>query len=165
MHNQIGMQLKVLVAIDFNAPALWAANYAVKLAARMKLPLIFLGVLPPEMAERESGQGYYPTNIPAAYRQRLEEVVRLAQREEVNLEVFVSSGSFFEETQHFLTGPQRFKFCILGLPPEASSEAMDPLATALKELRRSFTGEILLVREQGKLAPLSEIEQRLQGRK
>ena len=157
------MQLKVLVAIDFSAPAPWAANYAVKLAARLKLPLIFLGVLPPEM-DHESN-GLIPANIPADYRQRLEEVVRLTQEEEVNLEIFLSSGSFFEEIRHFLSGPQRFQFFILGIPPEAFSEAMEPLTTALKGLHRSFTGEILLVREQGKIARLSEFEQRFQGRK
>ena len=159
------MQLKVLVAIDFNTPAPWAANYAVKLAARLKLPLIFLGVLPPEMADHDSGNDLIPANIPAGYRQRLEELVRLAQAEEVSLEIFLSSGSFFEEIHHFLSGPQRFQFFILGLPPEASSEAMEPLTTALRGLHRSFTGEILLVREQGKIARLSEIEQRFQGRK
>ena len=157
------MQLKVLVAIDFSAPAPWAANYAVKLAARLKSPLIFLGVLPPEMDHEANG--FIPANIPADYRQRLEEVVRLTQEEKVNLEIFLSAGSFFEEIRHFLSGPQRFQFFILGMPPEVSSEAMETLTTALKGLYRSFTGEILLVREHGKIARLSEFEQRFQGRK
>ena len=51
------MQLKVLVAIDFSAPAFWAANYAVKLAARLKSPLIFLGILSPDMTAHDSISG------------------------------------------------------------------------------------------------------------
>jgi hypothetical protein len=159
------MQLKVLVAIDFSAPAPWAANYAVKLAARLKSPLIFLGVLPAGLADHDAGSSLVPAAIPEAYRQRLEEVVRLTQVEGVSLEIFLSAGSFFEEIRHFLSGPERFQFFVIGVPSEAPSEAMEPLTSALKGLHRSFTGEILLVREQGKIARLTEFDQRLQGRK
>jgi hypothetical protein len=159
------MQSKVLVAIDFCAPAFWAGHYAVKLAARLKSPLIFLGILPPEMVDHNSGSSIIPADIPEEYRQRLDEVVRLTQKEGVSLEIFLSSGQFFEEIRHFLSGLERFQFFVIGVPQETCSEAMEPLTTALKGLHRSFTGEILLVREQGKIASLSEFDQRLQGRK
>ena len=95
------MQLKVLVALDFSAPAFWAAHYAVKLAARLKSPLIFLGILPPEMADHDSGSSIIPADIPENYRQRLEEVVRLTQKEGVSLEIFLSSGTILCRNQPF----------------------------------------------------------------
>jgi hypothetical protein len=159
------MQSKVLVAIDFQNPALWAANYAVKLAARLKCPLIFLGVLPPEMADPASGESLIPAEISGSYRQQLEDVVRQSQEEGVNLEIFLSAGSFLDEICHFWGGPERFQFFVIGVPQVVPPEVMDPLAAALKGLHRSFTGEILLVREQGKIAHLAGFDQRLQGRK
>jgi hypothetical protein len=159
------MQSKVLVAIDFHNPALWAAHYAVKLAARLKCPLIFLGVLPPGTADSSSGESLIPADIPESYRQQLEVVVRQSQKERVSLEIFLSAGSFFDEIRHFLSGPERFQFFVIGVPQDAPTAVMEPLATALKGLHQSFTGEILLVREQGKIAHLAGFDQRLQGRK
>jgi hypothetical protein len=159
------MQPKVLVAINFHAPAPWAADYAVKLAARVQCPLIFLGVLPPGMADSAVGAGLIPANIPETYRQRLEEVVRQSQEEGVNLEIFLVPGSFFDEIRHFLSGPARFKFLVIGVTQEALPENMEAFAAALKELHRLFAGEILLVREQGRIARITEFDQPPQGRK
>jgi nucleotide-binding universal stress UspA family protein len=159
------MQPKVLVAIDFHAPAPRAANYAVKLASRLMCPLIFLGILPPGMADPSIGSGLNPADIPEAYRQRLEEVVRQSQAEGASLEIFLAAGSFFDEISHFLSGPDRFQFLVIGVPQEAASEKMPAFMAALKELHRLFAGEILLVREQGRIAQITEFDQRLQGRK
>jgi nucleotide-binding universal stress UspA family protein len=159
------MQPKVLVAINFHAPAPWAADYAVKLAARLQCPLIFLGVLPAGMADPALDAGLIPADIPDIYRQRLEEVVRQSQKEGVKLEIFLSPGSFFNEISHFLSGPARFKFLVIGMPQGTLPEDMEAFAAALKELHRVFTGEILLVREQGRIAQITEFDQRPQGRK
>lgn len=159
------MQPKVLVAINLHAPVHWAADYAVQLAARLQCPLIFLGVLPPGMAGSSADAGLIPANIPAAYRPHLEEVIRQSQQEGVNLEIFLAPGSFFAEINYFLSGPTRFKFLVIGEPQEARPEEMEIFAAALKELHRVFTGEILLVREQGRIARLTEFDQRPQGRK
>ncbi len=158
------MQQKVLVALDFRAPASWAVGYAIKLAARLKFPLVFMGVVPSGSADL-AGSGVIPGKLDEAHKQRLEHVVRQCQEEGVGLEIFLSSGPFFREISRLLDSPADFKFLVMGVPQGAPMVEMEAFSAALKDLHRLFRGEILLVREQGKIARLSDLEQRNHGRK
>ena len=96
------MQQKVLVAVDFQAPAVWAVGYAVKLAARLKFPLVFMGVVPAGGEGSLPGGRLLSERLDEAHKQGLEDVVQQCQEEEVSLEIFFSSGPFFQEISHFL---------------------------------------------------------------
>lgn len=159
------MQQKVLVALDFAAPAPWALHYAVKLAARLKCPLVFMGVASPDGADLAAGGGVLPERLDEAHQQRLEYVVRQCQDEGVGLEILLAFGSFFHEVSRLLDSPGNFKFLVMGVPRGAPVMEMEAFSAALQELHRLFGGEILLVREQGKLARLDDLEQRSPGRK
>jgi hypothetical protein len=159
------MQQKVLVAIDFRAPASWAVGYAVKLAARLKFPLVFMGVVSSGGDDLAAGGGLLPERLDEAHKQRLEHVVRQCQEEGVSLEIFLSSGPFFREISQLLDSPGNFKFLVMGVPQGAPLMEMEAFSAALKDLHRLFRGDILLVREQGKIARLADLEQRNQGRK
>jgi hypothetical protein len=159
------MPQKVLVAVDFQAPALWAVGYAVKLAARLKFPLVFMGVVPAEGEGSLPGGRLLSERLEEAHQQGLEDVVRQCQEEGVSLEIFFSSGPFFQEIRHFLDSPGNFKFLVVGVPQDVPFGEMEAFSAALKDLHRRFPGEILLVREQGKLARLTDLEPRHQGRK
>lgn len=159
------MRKKVLVAEDFQAPASWAVGYAVKLAARLRSPLVFMGVAPPGNTDPDGGSSLIPENLDEASRQRLESVVRQCQEEGVDLEIFLASGRFFQEISRLLESTKHFRFMVVGVPCSASARELEAFSGALKELRRLFPGEILLVREQGKLTRFSDLKPRQQGRK
>lgn len=153
------MQPKILVALDFFAPPSGAVGYAIGLAARLGLPLVFMGVVSQGGDDRTEGGDSSPDHLEEAHKQRLEHVVRQCQEEEVVLEILLSSGPFFREICRVSGSVENYQFLVVGVPQGMSTLEMMEFSTALKELRRCFRGEILLVREQGKVARLSYLEQ------
>lgn len=132
------MQPKVLVALNFRMPTSWAVVYAVKLAARLRFPLVFMGVVNAGGADWAASGGSIPENLDEAHKQRLEHVVRQCQEEGVVLEIFLSSGPFFHEIGQLLDSLGNFKFLVVGVPKEASALEMEGFSAALKDLRRRF---------------------------
>ncbi len=159
------MQPKVLVAIDFRAPTPWAAGYAVKLAARLKFPLVFLGVAAVAGPEPALGGGLLPQDLDEVHRRRLEGVVQQCQEEGVGLEIFFAAGPFFQQVSQLLDSAGNYQFLVVGVPQGAPPKEMEDFSRSLKDLRQRFRGEILLVREQGKIAQLTDLEAHLQRRK
>ncbi len=159
------MQQKILVAMDFQTPAPWAVDYAVKLAARLHFPLVFLGVAAFAGGDPAELGGLIPEDLDKASKQRLNRVVQHCQEEGVGLEVFLASGAFFQEISRMLASPGNFAFLVVGVPRDASAREAKAFSEALKDVRRFFPREILLVREQGKLAQFHDWEPSKQGRK
>lgn len=160
------MPHKVLVAVDFDTPAPWAWQYAVQLAARLKLPLAFLGVVVPASgADQEPGEGIYPEGLAEGPKRQLQEVVQQCQKEGVGLEIFLTEGSFFQELKRLVNSAGNFKFLVMGAPRTASLPEMGAFSEAVRELHRHFSGEILLVREQGSVTRLDDLGPRKEGRK
>jgi hypothetical protein len=153
------MQPKVLVAIDFRTPASWAVVYAVNLAARLKFPLVFMGVASAGDADLAGSGGAIPENLHEAHKRHLEDVVRQCQEEGVVLEIFLSAGPFFQEIGRVVDSSGNFQFLVVGVPQGAPAREMEVFLSALKEWHRRFRGEILLVREQGKVARLADLQQ------
>jgi len=152
------MHPKVLVALDFLTPAPWAVGYAIKLAARLHLSLVFMGVVSTGGADWMESADSSPENLAEAHKQRLEHVVRQCQEEGVVLEILLSSGPFFQEIGQVLDSSENFQFLVVGAPQEAPALEMEGFSAAMRDLRRRFRGEILMVREQGKVAQLAEWE-------
>lgn len=153
------MQPKILVALDFLAPAPWAVGYAIRLAARLHLPLVFMGVVSGGDGAWMQSDNPRPDNLAEAHKQRLEHVVRQCQEEGVVLEILLSSGPFFQEIGQVLDSSKNFRFLVMGAPQDAPAQEMEGLSAAMKDLRQRFPGEILLVREQGKVARFADGEQ------
>jgi hypothetical protein len=153
------MQPKVLVALDFLAPAPWAVGYAIRLAARLHLPLVFMGVVSAGDAEWMGSGDSSPENLEETHKQRLEHVVRQCQEEGVVLEILLSSGSFFQEIGQVLDSSDIFRFLVMGAPQETPTLEIEGFWAAMKDLRQRFWGEILLVRDQGKVARFADMEQ------
>ncbi|MBI4643978.1 MAG: universal stress protein [Deltaproteobacteria bacterium] len=159
------MQPKILVALDFLAPAPWAVGYAIRLAARLHLPLVFMGVVSAGGAAWTEGGDSSPENLEEAHKQRLEHVVRQCQEEGVVLEILLSSGPFFQGISQVLDSSDNFRFLVMGAPQETPALETEGFLAAMKDLHQRFRGEILLVREQGKVARLADWEQPNRGRK
>ncbi len=154
------MQNRVLVAIDMQSPAVWAALYGVQLAARLKSPLALVVIA---AADQPQAPEISLAALKEEQRAWLEKFMAQCRQEGVSPEIFFVRGAFLEELPRFLGAQAGVQFIVLGLPRDLKKD-QQPLFAALKDLRRSFGGEILLVREKGEIARLSDYPWQNPGR-
>jgi hypothetical protein len=147
------MQKRVLLAIDLDQPATWAASYAVQLAARLQLGLVLVAVFPPPAGARDDGEATLE-GLNEEQRLWLGQVRERCQQEGVAMEIFISSGPFCEEVLRFAQAQSCLRFVIMGTSGRGGSLAC---SDALKTLQEQFAGEVLLVRGQGKIIRLEEL--------
>ncbi len=148
------MKKRVLLAIDLDTPDSRAASYAVQLAARLKLSLVLMAVLPPRAGD--------PGDLSLSGLQDeqslwLGKVRERCQPEGVDLEIFVAAGLFCEEVLAFARAQSALQFIILGWPEDLHREPYPGCVAALKSLDRQVDGEILLVRAPGKVTRLMDL--------
>ena len=149
------MKKRVLLAIDMAAPAVWAASYAVQLAARLELSLAVMAVFPVKPGSLANGE-ISPEVLEEDTRLWLGKVRERCQQEGVPMEIFVSSGPFGEEVLRFSNSESSVQFIIMGLAGDFPQGGME-CSPLLKSLHQQFEGEVLLVRVQGKVARLADI--------
>src|SRR5512139_1201924 len=145
------MKKRVLLAIDLEAPASWAASYAVQLAARLELSLILMAILAPHRRQSAAAkQSLSMAELREEQRLWLGKIRERCQQEGVEVEIFISAGSFCREVLRFARAQSALQFIIMGFPGDARAGGLDCPPPALHDLRRQLEGEILLVRGQGK---------------
>jgi nucleotide-binding universal stress UspA family protein len=149
------MKKRVLLAINMEAPARWAAPYAVQLAARLSLSLAVMAVFPPKPGSLANGE-ISPEVLEEDTRLWLGKVRERCQQEGVPMEIFVSSGPFYEEVLRFSNSQSSVQFIIMGVAGDFPKERME-CSPLLESLHQQFEGEVLLVRVQGKVARLADI--------
>lgn len=159
------MKKRVLLAIDLEAPVSWAASYAVQLAARLDLSLILMAILPPPRRPAAAArQALSLAELREEQRLWLGKIREHCQQEGVEVEIFISAGSFCQEVQRFAQAQSALPFIIMGFPGEAQAGGQKCTPAALQNLRRELEGEILLVQGQGKLMRLTDDAEQQQGR-
>jgi nucleotide-binding universal stress UspA family protein len=155
-HVRMDMKKRVLLAIDLEAPDSWAASYAVQLAARLGLSLILMAILAPP---RQPTAAAPPTLSLAELREDqrlwLGKIRERGQQEGVEVEIFISAGSFCQEVQRFARAQSALPFIIMGFSEEFQAGGQGCTPAALQNLRRELEGEILLVQGQGKVMRLT----------
>jgi hypothetical protein len=156
------MKKRVLLAIDMEWPATWAASYAVQLAARLELSLVVMAIFPLGQGGREEKGEISLEDLQEDQRLWLGQVRERCQQEGVPVEIFVSSGSFYEEVLRFSHSQSAMQFIVMGLdsPPSGPLLCSPPL----KSLYQEFEGEVLVVRGQGKVMRLTDICRQNHGR-
>ncbi len=159
------MKKKVLLAIDLEAPASWAASYAVQLAARLELSLMLMAILAP-LRPKPAGEKKALSMAGLKEEQRLwlGRIRERCQQEGVEVEIFISAGPFCDEVLRFAKAQSALQFIIMGFPGDAAAGNPQCPHSALKDLRRQLEGEILLVRGQGKVVRLTDNTAQQQGR-
>ncbi|MHB8067770.1 MAG: universal stress protein [Desulfobaccales bacterium] len=153
------MNKRVVVAVDLQEPMPWAVQYALGLAGRLKSPLTVLAVA------TDIGPGAQPRddlaggNIDASQRQWLEKTMAQGREAGVNLELFLAAGPFPQAILEFVGSRADIQFLVIGVGAASQQPGL-----ALSRLHQIFTGEILLVREQGRITNLSEMPIKTKGR-
>ncbi len=149
------MKKRVLLAIDLEAPASWAASYAVQLAARLELSLILMAILaPPRRQAAAAPQAVSMAELREEQRLWLGKIRERCQREGVEVEIFISAGPFCQEVLRFARAQSSLQFIIMGFPGDVQAGGQECTASDLQGLRRQLEGELLLVRGQGKVMRL-----------
>jgi len=155
------MKKRVLLAIDLEAPASWAASYAVQLAARLELSLILMAVLAPPRRQSAAAQtALSMAELQEEQRLWLGKIRERCQQEGVEVEIFISVGSFCQEVLRFAKAQSSLQFIIMGFPGDHQADGQTCSPSTLQSLRRQLEGEILLVRGQGKVMRLTNSRQR-----
>jgi len=152
------MSKRVVVAVDLQEPKPWAVQYALGLAGRLQTPLTVLAVatdIGPGAQVRDDQAG---GNVDARQRQWLDRIMKQGRDAGVNLELFLAGGPFSQAILEFAGSRTDIQFLVIGVG------AAGPAAIALSRLHQVFTGEILLVREQGRITNLSEMPIKTKGR-
>ncbi len=159
------MKKRVLLAIDLEAPASWAASYAVQLAARLELSLVLMAILAaPRPKAASQKKALSMAGLREEQRLWLGKIRERCQQEGVEVEIFISAGAFCQEVLRFAKAQSALQFIIMGFPGDSAADDLECSHTALQDLRRQLEGEILLVRGQGKVVRLTDNSGQRQGR-
>jgi hypothetical protein len=147
------MSRKVLVAVDLDSVSEASAFYGLQLAARTDCSLALLAVSASERSVNRGLSRALPGDLPNVHRVWLDRIVAQAQQRAVGLEIFVTSGRFFEEIMHFVRFATGLQFIIVAAPKE---KGWNGPTSPLKRLHEEFEGEILLVEEAGRITRVSD---------
>ncbi len=151
------MNKRVLLAIDLDIPDSRAASYAVQLAARLRLSLVLMAVLPPRSGDADDPGDISLSGLKEEQSLWLGKVRERCQQEGVSLEIFLAAGAFCEEVLAFARAQTGLQFMIVGWPEDNRREPYPGCAAALQSLQQQIGGEILLVRGQGKVSRLADL--------
>ena len=158
------MNKRVVVAVDLQEPLPWAVQYALGLAGRLQIPLTLLAVamdVGPGAAMPDDLAG---GNLDAGQRQWLDRTMKQGREAGVNLELFLAAGPFSQAILEFVGSRTDIQFLVIGVAGTAPAAPGEKPGLALSRLHQIFTGEILLVREQGRITNLSEMTIKTKGR-
>jgi hypothetical protein len=125
------------------------------LAARLRLALVLLAVLPPNDAGDHGDISL--SGLKEEQSLWLGRVRECCQQENVSLEIFLAAGAFCDEVLAFAQSKSGLQFMILGWPEDSPQEHYPACTAALKSLHQHFGREILLVRGHGKVIRLTEL--------
>jgi len=151
------MNKRVLLAIDLDMPDSRAASYAVQLAARLKLSLVLLAVLPANPGDAPDPGDISLSGLKEEQSLWLGKVRERCQTEGVSLEIFLAAGAFCDEVLTFAQAQSALQFMVVGWPEDDRRERYPGCVVALKSLQQHLGGEILLVRGQGKVTRLTDL--------
>ena len=150
------MNRRVLVAMDLDSPAEFLISYGIRLAARTKSSLTVIAVSSSRLGTKSSTSPLTISDCSHEQRAWLNEAISESQRRDTNVEVFVTSGDFFDQVMQFIRSQPIMQFIVLDDSNLAGGDA-HKFSHGLRRLRREFEGEILLVRRAGDVTHFSDL--------
>src|SRR5512142_2659308 len=110
------MKKKVLLAIDLEAPASWAASYAVQLAARLELSLLLMAIAAPRPKAAAEKKALSMAGLKEEQRLWLGRFWDRCFHEGGEVEILISVGSFCKEVLRFAKAQISVQFISMGVP-------------------------------------------------
>lgn len=145
------MGKRVLAAVDIHSVSDASILYGIELAARTDSSLALIAVSSATSLEKSTisetpGQDTW-----------MDRAVSESQQRGVSLEIFVTSGRFFEEVIRFVRSQPAVQFIVMAGPKDRKSKDNSKFASALKRLHEEFEGEILLVEKAGQITRVRDL--------
>ncbi len=156
------MNRRVLVAMDLDSPAKFSISYGIRLSARTQSSLTIIAVSSSKLRTTS------PTSLPRIRdrsedpRSWLDEAIDQGQKRGVNVEVFVTSGDFFDQLLQFIRSQPIIQFIVLNETNLSGGDA-HKFDHGLRNLRQEFEGEILLVRKAGDVTHFPDLYSSARG--
>ena len=147
----------VLVAVDAASASEASIFYGIELAARMKSLLLLIAISPSESRRRSRGLDGAARYVDGGRNSWMDRAVAESQQRGVTLEIFVASGTFFEEVIRFVRSQPAVQFIVMAAPRDRGNMGSRKFASALERLHREFEGEILLVEKAGRITRVSDL--------
>jgi hypothetical protein len=149
------MGKKVLVAVDLGFVSDASLAYGIQLAARTESSLTLLAISAPEPTRKRGLSRMTPEDLESGHKPWLDRIMGESRERSVGLEVFVTSGRFFEEVIRFVRSRTGVQFIVMAAPRERE-EGDGAKFRSLKRLHEEFEGEILLVEKAGQITKVSD---------
>jgi hypothetical protein len=149
------MNRRVLVAVDLDSPTEFSISYGIRLAARTKSSVSVIAV---SSSRLETNSPTAPQAISECSHHQLawlNEAIDESRKRDTNIEMFVTSGDFFEQILQFVLSQPIIQFIVLDESNSAGGDAYK-FSQGLRRLRKEFEGEILLVRRAGDVTHFSD---------
>jgi hypothetical protein len=156
------MNRRVLVAMDLDSPAEFSIFYGIRLAARTKSSLAVIAVSSSRLGTKSPSSPLTISDCSDDQRTWLNEAINESQKRDINVEVFVTSGDFFDQVLQFIRSQPIIQFVVLDDSNLAGDDAHQ-FSHGLRRLRQEFEGEILLVRKAGDVTHFSDLQSSARG--
>ncbi len=156
------MNRRVLVAVDLDSPAEFSISYGIRLAGRTNSSVTVIAVLSSRLGTRSFAAPLTLSDCSNDQRAWMNEAIDEGQRLDTNVEMFVTSGDFFDEILRFIRSQSIIQFVVLDESNLAGVEA-HKFNQGLRRLRKEFEGEILLVRRAGDVTHFSDLYDSARG--
>jgi len=151
------MGKRVLVAVDLHSASEASIVYGIELAARIESSAILIAISsprPPKKSNASEASHQYANSGRDLWSNR---AVAESQKRGVTLEIYVTSGRFFQEIIRFVRSQPAIQFIVMAAPKDGQTRNGSRFASALKQLHREFEGEILLVERAGQITRVSDL--------
>jgi hypothetical protein len=151
------MNRRVLVAVDLDFPAEFLISYGIRLAARTKSSVTVIAVSSSGLGTKSSTAPQTISDYGRHQPAWLTEAIDESQKQDTNVEMFVTSGDFFDQILQFIRSQPIIQFIVLAESNLAGGDDNNKFGQGLRRLRKEFEGEILLVRRAGDVTHFSDL--------
>ncbi len=156
------MNRRVLVPIDADSPAEYSISYGIRLAARTKSSLTVIAISSSRVGAKSSTSLLAISNSSHDQLNWLNEAIDEGQKRDVKVDVFVTSGEFFNQVLEFVRSQPIVQFIVIDESNLVGGEA-HKFSRGLRRLREEFEGEILLVKRAGDVTHFADIYNSTEG--
>jgi hypothetical protein len=147
----------VLIAVDINTNAEASIRYGIELAARTRSSPVLLAIAAPQPRGGRRRAGELPRGRESDGNEWRALAVTESQHKGLDLEVFVTSGRFFEEIIRFVRSRPSVQFVIIAASRQRERGEKSMFSLELEHLHEECGSEILLVEKAGQVTRVSDL--------
>lgn len=150
------MGKRVIVAVDMHSASQASVFYAINLAGRINTSLALVAISGEAASSKGGDSSVSSQDMEVAKRLWLGQALAESQKQGVTLEVFFTSGTFFDGVLQFVRSQPGAQFIVMDDRCARCGDGCAGFDAALRRLHEKFEGEILLVEKAGTITRVSD---------